>query len=108
MANSVYASRKQKTSFGGSAMNCKVMMVGAVTAAALCASVGTSSALTVTPLQTIGTSAIVQKVTFWGRPFPYGYNWSVIKACTRYEPVETAHGTHMERVWVCRDRKYYR
>lgn len=43
-----------------------------------------------------------QKVTFWGRPFPYGYNWSLVRACTRYEPVESASGrTHWQRVWVC-------
>jgi hypothetical protein len=43
----------------------------------------------------------VQKVTFWGRAFPYRYTWSVTRACTRYVPVETAHGTVTRRVWVC-------
>jgi hypothetical protein len=77
------------------------VIVGAMAAAMLCASACASSALTVTPLQTLGTSSIVQKVTFWGEPYPYGYNWSVERACTRYEQVETEHGTRMERVWVC-------
>lgn len=45
---------------------------------------------------------------FWGKPFPYGYRWSVVKACTRYEPVETARGVRMEKVWVCGARRYYR
>lgn len=39
---------------------------------------------------------------FWGRPFPYGYRWSLTRACTRYEPVDTPHGVRMKRVWVCR------
>jgi hypothetical protein len=50
----------------------------------------------------------LQQVSFWGRPFPYGYNWSLVRACTRYEPVETAHGTRTQRVWVCRERRQYR
>lgn len=47
---------------------------------------------------------LVRKVTFWGHPFPYGYTWSLARACTRYIPVETAHGVRSERVWVCRQR----
>jgi hypothetical protein len=77
------------------------LILAIMTAALLCASTGASSALTVTALQTVGASSMVQEVSFWGQAFPYGYNWSVTRACTRYEPVETAHGTHMERVWVC-------
>ena len=41
---------------------------------------------------------------FWGEAFPYGYRWSVVRACTRYEPVETRRGVRMEKVWVCRGR----
>lgn len=42
---------------------------------------------------------------FWGEPFPYGYRWSVARACTRYEPVDTAHGVRMKKVWVCGYRR---
>jgi len=44
---------------------------------------------------------------FWGEPFPYGYRWSVVRACTRYEPIDTAHGVRMEKVWVCGGRRHY-
>ena len=44
---------------------------------------------------------------FWGRPYPFGYQWSLVKACDRLEPVETAHGTTMRHVWVCDVRKGY-
>ncbi len=43
---------------------------------------------------------------FWGEAFPFGYRWSRVKACTRYEPVDTAHGVRMEKVWVCGDRRW--
>jgi hypothetical protein len=43
-------------------------------------------------------------VTFWGEAFPYGYDWSIERACTRYEPFETPHGTEVRRVWVCNDK----
>ncbi len=46
----------------------------------------------------VGTQA---ELGFWGRPFPIGYNWSLERACSRYEPVESDRGTRMERVWVC-------
>ena len=44
---------------------------------------------------------------FSGEAYPYGYRWSLVRACTRYEPVETEHGTRMEKVWVCADRRHY-
>jgi hypothetical protein len=38
-------------------------------------------------------------VSFWGRPFPYGYTgWG---RCMRYVPVETAYGTSWQLVSVC-------
>lgn len=43
----------------------------------------------------------VEKVTFWGRSFPYHYSWSLAEACTRYETVETPRGPVTKRVWVC-------
>jgi hypothetical protein len=55
------------------------------------------------PVQTAG----VEKVTFWGRPFPYRYNWSLARACIRYVPVETARGPVMRRVWVCDEHYRY-
>lgn len=44
---------------------------------------------------------------FGGQAFPYGYQWSLARACTRYEPVETKYGTRMEKVWVCAARRHY-
>jgi len=63
---------------------------------------GSVWAFTMDQLQFVRRSGPVQQVTFWGRPFPYGYNWSLVRACTRYLPVETAQGTRLQRVWVCR------
>ena len=40
-------------------------------------------------------------VTFWGEPFPYGYSWSVVRACARYLTVGGPRGPRVERVWVC-------
>jgi hypothetical protein len=44
---------------------------------------------------------------FWGHPYPFGYAWSLDRACTRFEPVETPHGTRTERVWVCDVQRGY-
>ena len=45
---------------------------------------------------------------FWGEAYPFGYNWSYVRACTRYEPVETKYGTRTEKVWVCGNRRWGR
>lgn len=42
---------------------------------------------------------------FWGEAFPYGYRWSYVRACTRYQPVKTKYGVRTEKVWVCGDRR---
>jgi hypothetical protein len=76
----------------------------AVVFVALTASSGSALALTSAPLHAVPLSAGVHQVTFWARPFPYFYNWSLVRACTRYEPVETARGTRLQRVWVCREK----
>ena len=39
---------------------------------------------------------------FWGNPFPYGYRWSIVRACERHEMVETPRGPRWHRVWGCR------
>jgi hypothetical protein len=56
------------------------------------------------PVQASHAIPNVQMVTFWGEAFPYGYDWSIERACTRYEPFETPHGTEVRRVWVCNDK----
>jgi hypothetical protein len=71
---------------------------------ALGASVGSGAAFPSTPIHVSQALASIQRVTFWGDAFPYGYSWSVVRACTRYEPVETAQGTQMQRVWVCGEK----
>jgi len=38
-------------------------------------------------------------VSFWGRPYPYGYTgWG---PCVRYERLETEQGIIFRRVWIC-------
>jgi hypothetical protein len=83
----------------------KIVLAAAV-AAAMVAGASSSQAFPALPAHAIeaGPSAL-QRVTFWGRPFPYGYRWSLVRACTRYVPVETAHGVRTQRVWVCATRK---
>jgi len=39
-------------------------------------------------------------ISFWGRPYPYGYvGWG---PCVRYVPVQTASGPKLRKVRVCR------
>jgi len=53
--------------------------------------------LPVNPLQ---ASSAVQRVSFFGRPYPFGYTgWG---HCVRYVRVETRSGPRLRRVWVCR------
>jgi hypothetical protein len=49
----------------------------------------------------IGT---VEPLGFWGKPFPFGYQWSLARACNRYEAEEGPRGTTWRRVWVCNVR----
>jgi hypothetical protein len=84
-------------------MTHKLVLVAAA-AMALVASVGAGVAFPVAPMQAAPTAAVT-KVTFWGKSFPYRYRWSLARACTRYETVETSKGPVMERVWVCGQRR---
>jgi len=43
-----------------------------------------------------------QILGFWGNTFPYGYRWSLVRACERRELVETPRDPRWHRVWVCR------
>ena len=83
------------------------VLVAAFAAFALSASASAGIAFPAASFHAAQSLSSVQHVTFWGDSFPYGYNWSVEKACTRYEPVETGRGVVMERVWVCGDRARY-
>lgn len=80
------------------------LFLAATAAIALFASSNAGVALPVAPLQAAPTIAVT-KVTFWAKPFPYGYRWSYARACTRYETVETSRGPVMQRVWVCGQRR---
>jgi len=42
-----------------------------------------------------------EHVSFWGRPFPYGYAYRR-GGCTRIIRVETPDGWRVKRVWICR------
>lgn len=74
------------------------LFLAAAAAIALFASVGAGVAFPVAPIQAAPEKAVT-KVTFWGKPFPYGYRWS--RACVRYVTVETSRGPVTQRVWVC-------
>jgi hypothetical protein len=78
--------------------------LAATAAIALFASAGASVASPIIPMQA-APAAAVTKVTFWAKSFPYRYNWSLARACTRYETVETSRGPVTERVWVCGHRR---
>lgn len=75
-------------------------ILATVAVVALGASTQFAAAFPAAPL-TAATQPTVEKVTFWGHAFPYQYNWSLVRACTRYEAVETPRGPVMKRVWVC-------
>lgn len=80
------------------------VFLAATAAIALFVSAGAGVAFPVAPMQAAPTTAVT-KVTFWGESFPYGYRWSLARACTRYETVETSRGPVMQRVWVCGQRR---
>lgn len=87
-------------------MKSKVVLAIAA-AAMLCGSSVSGMAFIAAPVAAAQRLSDVHSVTFWGRSFPFRYNWSLVRACTRYEPVETTRGTRMHRVWVCGDRRRY-
>lgn len=87
----------------GYAMTHKVVLAAAA-AIALFSSVGAGAAFPVAPIQA-APEKTVTNVTFWGKPFPYRYNWRLARGCTRYETVETSRGPVTQRVWVCGQRR---
>lgn len=82
-------------------MTHKVVLATAA-AIALFSSVGAGVAFPLAPLQATAVSDVT-KVTFWGKPFPYGYRWA--RSCVRYVTVETSRGPVMQRVWICGQRR---
>jgi len=44
----------------------------------------------------------IKLVSFWGRPFPWGYA-AYRGQCYTYVPVETPQGQMWRRVWICND-----
>jgi len=58
-------------------------------------------------LGAVQAASAVEKVSFWGRAFPYRYNWSRVRACTRFVPVETARGPRLQRIWVCSRSRHW-
>jgi hypothetical protein len=82
------------------------VLPAALAAIALYVSAGSCVAFPANPIRSAENSS-VQQVTFWARPFPYRYNWSFVRACTRYELLEGARGPRMHRIWVCDARRRY-
>jgi hypothetical protein len=70
-----------------------------VLAVGLMTGVGSASALGL-PVNPSQQSDEIQRVSFFGRPYPFGYSgWG---RCVRYVHVETREGPRLRRVWVCR------
>ena len=42
----------------------------------------------------------IDRVSFWGEPYPYGYAY-LHNPCIRYFRIETARGWRWKREWVC-------
>jgi hypothetical protein len=76
------------------------VFLAATAAVVLFVSAGASHAFPIAPIDMV-RPANATKVTFWGQPFPYGYRWSLARACMRYETIETSRGRVTQRVWVC-------
>lgn len=90
-----------------SPMMSKVVMAVGV-AVMLCGSSISGLAFPALPSAAVHGLSDLQNVTFGGWPFPYGYTWSRVRACTRYVPVETPQGaTRLRRVWVCDEHPHY-
>jgi ABC-type glycerol-3-phosphate transport system substrate-binding protein len=83
------------------------LVLAAITALAMAAAAGPGSAMPAASLQALKADSSVQRVTFWARPFPHGYRWSLVRACTRYETIETPRGPRLHRIWVCASPKHY-
>ncbi len=67
-----------------------------------------STAVTVAPIAAARHLSDMHRVTFGGWPFPHGYAWSRVRACTRHIPIETTDGhIRWQRVWVCSDEGRY-
>jgi hypothetical protein len=79
------------------------VLFAAATVVGLSMSAGAAGAFPLAPIE-VARDVNVLQTSFWGRAFPYRYNWSLVRACTRYEPEETSRGTVMRRVWVCGER----
>ncbi|WP_213769905.1 hypothetical protein [Bradyrhizobium sp. dw_78] len=61
---------------------------------------GASSALALGPVNPLPSSSETQHVSFFGRPYPFGYTgWG---RCVRYVEVETRSGPRLRRVRACR------
>lgn len=67
---------------------------------ALLASVSSAFAMGPVAVAPAAVQSDVQDVSFFGRPYPYGYTgWG---PCVRYVEVQTRHGVRLRRVWACR------
>lgn len=80
-----------------------VQKFGMILAVGLLLLSGAGSAQAFGPVSPAGSLAgrgPLLDVSFWGRPYPYGYTgWG---PCVRYVEVETRWGLRLRRVRVCR------
>jgi hypothetical protein len=75
------------------------LLLAAAAAAFVVSASGAALALPVAPLHAVHTPAVT-KVTFWGKPFPYGYAWRA-RSCSRLVTIETSRGPVTRRVYDC-------
>jgi hypothetical protein len=64
------------------------------------------SAVAVNGFDQAEVASMATAISFWGRPYPYGYaGWG---PCVRYERIETERGIMSRRVWICSRSGAYR
>lgn len=62
---------------------------------------GSASAAPVVPgAMAAQISPRAELVSFWARPFPFGYSYTPGQ-CYKYVPEDTPRGTIWRRVWIC-------
>ncbi len=81
----------------------KLLIAAAVVSSALFSG-GASAFVGSLPEAAVKASSIVEPVTFWAHPYPYGYAWHRPPPplpCIQYRWVDTLFGPRLERFYVC-------
>ena len=79
-------------------MGLRIAFIGTVVALG---GLGSASAAPMAPAAiTAFAGSPVEQVSFWARPFPFGYSY-MPGQCYKYVPEDTPKGTIWKRVWIC-------